>query len=1078
MITVATNDVIINLNGHRVNGNSISGSSGLIGISGVANVVVKNGITANTAGNDYLISGADQVTLEDLTLMGSTILADRILVNSSANVTLQTIEIEAGFGSGVAVVNMSQNTLLNNVTVTGDDAVPALIRTDNTNGTIMENVWCSGITTGTTVGIQSTDDTNFSIKNSLCELVQTGYALISTNDFELNSNLIRSIVAGGLGGISITGPSSQNGFVRECTISGSNTVAYTVSDGVSNLLFSDCFAINANGGFRSDTVQNVSWENCIVEKSLAFGFSSANGQQLTFTGCRANKCSADGYLLTTTIASDIVECSAQAVGSGISLMGSTTITMSGCQITQSTTTGVQLNGSPNCVIEDMIVNGATTLGYFLANGSNSVTVENCRSLNSLLGFSADSSDNVIFKNCMADTTTIGAGFSVTNSTEAVYDQSIALNCATNGFEGITATDLLYTNCSASNATNGFFINATNRVLYCECAAQSNTVGQLISSNCLNTIVRECCIGNNFTADISDLSSVADILCLDDLICAIGPIVPLKQIDFDNGPIILSAANHYKVCANITASTTLTIAASDILLDLGEFFLDGVSINIGDGVNNVTIRNGQIRDVPYFIDIGTNVTNIVLDNLVLDGITPSVSQFGIRIASGPANGITISNITFYNSAPSSIILNGVSVVNVTLENIAHFSCNQALTATYGTDAAINIFDCNVLFLKDIFITDSRQGIDAVFMTQSTNIVLNGVDITTSQTLTNTPAGIRIDSCDDIDVVSCSVDSPGFAYGYLVQNNTTQTGALRYTDCSALGTSMGGFLISTNADPFGNTNISLSGCLSSGTSNGNGISVAQTQNLVISDCRANSNFGDGIATNSVNDCIMENLTVMANCQNGIDAIDTNQISVGNVVCTQNAHVGFLGNVVNNLSMSEVTSEHNGQEGFYIRGANNGNIPGDPANTTGQSVAIFDACEAFDNGSSGFYCTNVGGVTVQNCVTNYNFSYGLHLDTGSWNVFVNNCTALSNGNIGFLTWDIPFIEGSAYNNRFSNCFASRNNNQNVYVTVAGSSDYSAVNAPGSPMIAPIGSVYASSVLMAPHTGDVVAPVFNGFD
>ena len=44
LITVATNDVIINLNGHRVEGNSISGSSGLIGISGVANVVVMNGI--------------------------------------------------------------------------------------------------------------------------------------------------------------------------------------------------------------------------------------------------------------------------------------------------------------------------------------------------------------------------------------------------------------------------------------------------------------------------------------------------------------------------------------------------------------------------------------------------------------------------------------------------------------------------------------------------------------------------------------------------------------------------------------------------------------------------------------------------------------------------------------------------------------------------------------------------------------------------------------------------------------------------------------------------------------------------
>ena len=636
MITVATDDVIINLNGHRVDGNGIAGASGLINIDGFSNVTVLGGIMADSVGSDYLIMAAARVTIENMKLIGTTNIVPRIIVDSSENVTLQALEIETGTAAGIAVENGAQNTVLRDILVTGDSAVPALITTTNTNGTAFNNVWCSGVTTGATTGIIATNDMNLSIEASLAEGLQTGYVLVSPNNFEIGTSMARSILPGGLGGFIVNGPSAQNGDIHDCTVIGANSVAYSVSNTVSNLVYRDCFAINASGGFACDTVQNCTWEECVVEKSGAFGFSLTSSQQLGLYNCRVHKCVATGYSGSSLFASDFVNCTAQAIGGGITLDASTVITISGCQLSQSTTTGIQLGSSPNCVIEDTIVNGTTTLGYFITSSSDGVTVENCRALNTAAGFTVNGSNSVVFKNCMADETNIGAGFSVTNAEEVVHDQSIALNCLGNGFEGISADDMLYTNCSASSGNNGFSLNATDRVLYCECAAQSNQVGQFVASDCTHTIIRECCIGNNFIEDIVNSAADTSIICLDDLFCAIGPIVPLHQADFA-GPVTLSTPQHYKLCENITADTTITIASNDLIFDLGEFFMDGVSIIVNNNLSNVTIRNGQIRDVPFFIDIGTGTQNIIIENLVLDGITTSATPFGIRIAVGPAIG---------------------------------------------------------------------------------------------------------------------------------------------------------------------------------------------------------------------------------------------------------------------------------------------------------------------------------------------------------------------------------------------------------------------------------------------------------
>ena len=78
--------------------------------------------------------------------------------------------------------------------------------------------------------------------------------------------------------------------------------------------------------------------------------------------------------------------------------------------------------------------------------------------------------------------------------------------------------------------------------------------------------------------------------------------------------------------------------------------------------------------------------------------------------------------------------------------------------------------------------------------------------------------------------------------------------------------------------------------------------------------------------------------------------------------------------------------------------------------------------------------------------------------------------------ITWDASLVAGSLYNNRFYFCYASQNNNRQLYSPFA-LSDYATANTPGIAIFPPIGAAFASGELMIPNVGTVIGAVFCGY-
>ncbi len=612
----------------------------------------------------------------------------------------------------------------------------------------------------------------------------------------------------------------------------------------------------------------------------------------------------------------------------------------------------------------------------------------------------------------------------------------------------------------------------------------------------------------------DLYSTSILDELDIILCSVGNVVPLMQANF-NAAFSITQPGRYKVCENITTSAPilLVIASNNVTLDLGGYYLDGVTIALAIGATNSTIQNGFMRNAPQFIFISPSTQDLLIQNIVFD--TSTASEPAINLPVGPAVGLTIRDVTFYNTAPQNILLMGSSgntISNALLENINCNSTNQALTATLGTNAAIQIDYGDTIAVNKIGITNPYQGLDCIYVTNSDNIKFDGVSIfTTLPLVSGTPAALRVETSNNMLHHTINVDGAGFAFGFRVSGTAENfLSTFSYDECVVLNTAMTGVDISYVSD------VTVEQCRINGCVTGDGMDLSNCNGVTITDCATNANNGYGLSLNSCSDTALESHTAVGNNSDGIILQGSISTILENCFITQNggcglsvsnsnnsviqettafqnvmqgflltscAHVvikessslantldGFSFNMVDDIVISASESQKNGGAGFNIIGVNGGSIPGDPEGTVGRSPVFAEGCSAYQNGNPGFYFSNVGGVYITGCFASYNNNYGFHFDTGSWNVQVAGCYATSNALNGFITWDVSELLLSSYNNRFRECYGSHNNTNFVYDTL-GIGDFAENNATFTFMIAPIGAVYTASQLTTPDFLGVIA-------
>lgn len=540
--------------------------------------------------------------------------------------------------------------------------------------------------------------------------------------------------------------------------------------------------------------------------------------------------------------------------------------------------------------------------------------------------------------------------------------------------------------------------------------------------------------------------------LDLILCSVGNVIPLTQADFTSF-VTINAPGYYKLCENITTTTNqIFIRSSDVILDLGDYFLEGVFIIIENNIKNISIKNGLMRNNSKFIDIGSSTQNILIQNMVFDTNTVSPSKFCINAEKGPITGLTIRDVTFYNAAPEHIMLNRSAsdiVSHVILENINCVSTNQALTAIPGSDATIYLIASEYVHIKNLMVVNPKQGIDCILLDTCNGVDLEAVSITSDFPSSGNAVGIKLIDCNNVNHANVAVFGSGFKNGFQVSTQPAVSSVnIFYNACSATEIEETGFELSTCLD----TSWVDCKAISCGL---HGIRATNSSRITCTNCNADNNGGSGIFITLTDNLVIKDSICIGNGGDGISCV-----------------------TVDNVVISGCNAQDSTGGGFFIQGVNNGSMPGNPEGITGRSPVFIDGCSALQNGANGFYTTNVGGVLVTACFASYNGVNGFHFDTGSWNVIVENCNALSNGVTGFLTWDTTVVAASLYNNRFRDCYAAHNGT-NFLFNPAGGSDFAQSNTPGFQSTLPIASLYPSSILGLPEAAlfGTVSPVFCAY-
>ncbi len=628
-----------------------------------------------------------------------------------------------------------------------------------------------------------------------------------------------------------------------------------------------------------------------------------------------------------------------------------------------------------------------------------------------------------------------------------------------------------------------------------------------------------------TAQLGSCVDVYSTSILDELavvICSVGNVVELYQTDFSND-VIISQPGHYKICQNIIASTSVMINSSNVILDLGGFTVSGIGIIVGTGLENITIKNGFMSDAVGFIYIFPSIQNLLIQNLTLGNNLQAPNTYGIALPTGPAQGVTIRDVSFENASPSNIVLAGYSgnpVLDVIIENIYCNSTNQSLPISFLiTQSALRLDYCQSVIMRSIEVTDPYQGLDCIYVTNSSHVVLDTISVITTLPLVRTPSAISIEMSNNIIHKNVNVSGAGFVFGFEGSGTSELLAShFEYNDCEAVGTESAGFLLSYLS------NLTCAQCIANECLNGDGLDILTCDTVILNECTTNSNAIYGLNIYNSQSIFMSAHTALNNSADGVFLQSSSAIVTQGCFMTQNNGAGFnaarctnlvikdnfasqntgqgvlvstsaqailkesssLANcqegfrldMVDDVVVTGCEAQRNDSYGFFIKGVNGGMMPGDPEGTVGRSPAFVQDCSAYQNGNTGLYFTNVGGVLVIDCFASYNNNgYGFHFDTGCWNVQVEACYATSNALVGFITWDITELVLSSYNNRFHNCYASHNNTNFAYDPFAGLSDYAAENTPGLSMFPPIGAVFPASSLTAPNLFDVIPDSICGY-
>jgi hypothetical protein len=674
VITIASNNVILDLNGFNING-VLGPVPTAISVKNFSDIEIKNGTISDFDIIDINIIDCTNVLVQDIAITGDSTDSTKINVNQCSDITIYNCSIQSGGGQCVSVTNASTNVVVDNCEGVSDDAFPAIFESNGTGSITYKNSTASAFDTGATTGFSSTGDTDVAITGCVTSGLQTGYNVTGAIRFTIADSTALNVVAGGLGGFFVTGPAAANGTISNSSAQAASTPGFTINT-VNNVTLENCTTTNTAGGFVLSTINNLIVDSCQANLSTAQGFLCTNLNQTEFINCAVNSSSQLAYSFVGGAKLTLEGCIANnpSVG-GITLSGTTDAVLHDCAVVRSSASGIVLtNSASRCELQNCVVNGATGDGYSVFTSSSIITFTGCKALNVGRGFDIENTSAIILDDCTVDTTNTAEGFLISNVTDVVYDGCTAMSCATNGFTAVTGSDVLYRTCIANGniavGAAGFSLTNEVNVLFCQCVSHGNTTGIFISSNCTDIKIIETCIGGNGTDIVNNagtqtdflnietiesliealnfqVSSVSDVLSSQlDILTGSGCANIITQANIGvGGTYTITVPGHYCLAETVTYSTgtAITINSRDVILDLNNNAIIRSSGNLNPTTSGAIVVQGANEGV-------------IIQNGIID-------TDGILVSGTDAENGTIRNIKIVNTNNSICTVSGGTGINI-------------------------------------------------------------------------------------------------------------------------------------------------------------------------------------------------------------------------------------------------------------------------------------------------------------------------------------------------------------------------------------------------------------------------------
>jgi hypothetical protein len=841
-ITIASDNVVLDLNGHRINGTS---GTSVISSSGThKNIVIKNGFIQGTIANGIALTTSSNVTIDDVMITGVT--SNALSISSTSNdITIARVVIDTAAINGISV-NGSNNIFIHDVQV-------RQVTGANSNGVVL-----TGCTNSTVQRVEIVGGTSLAVGINIHSSVSTIIQDLQVSSFTTT-------------GIGVAINSSSDTMVTNCIVDGGSSSGYdgiVVSGSLSNNLQNIQITNVTNTGITvSSSSHNTKMVNVTVEASptTPISLSASKNCVLQDASIHSTATTTNGILLASgcdnTVIKNVVLDLPAVATNGIQLAASSV--------------GVTIDGA---IIRG--VGAASSSGILVASACNDCTITNVTiDAPAINGISVTSCTNVLVTNAkiksIAGTSSTGVLFSSSNGctiTDVTMDAPAVKGISVTSCTNVSVTNAKIKSIAGTSSSGVLLSLCTNSMMKNVEIAGATTLALGVSlSSCASTSVQDLQVNTFATTGTGlSISSSNDTMvtnCIidgggsggDTGIVLLGSLsnnlenVQIKSVINDG--IVVAASSHNTKMVTVTIDsnvvTMIVVGLSKNCL-IQDFIAHSTAMTtngivLANGSDNTVIKNA-VLDLPASATVGIQLSassvGVTIDGAIIRGVA-GVNSSGIVVASG-CNDCTITNVTI--DAPA---INGISVTSCANISVT----NGKIKSIAGTSSnGVLLSSCSNSMVKNVEIVGATTLALGVLLSSCASTLIQDLQVNTFAT---TGTGLSISSSNDTMVTNCIIDG-GSSNGSngIVISASPSSNLQNVLIKSIGGSSSSGILLSSSTNNM-MRNVQVTGT----TTLALGVSLSSCTTTSIQDLQVNTfaTTGKGLLISSSNDTMVTNCAI---------------------------------------------------------------------------------------------------------------------------------------------------------------------------------------------------------------------------